>query len=464
MNQTKKKNRKLIEKKSHSLSSYIFIIILIGLIPVFQLTTTIDLVLFPRLLILSITILCFLLFLIFRKKYKPNIVNIFNSPALWAISAFFLISIISLFWAINVPAGLFDVSKTFIMLMVLFVAIILIYENKNFITILTKTIVVMALFFSILGLYQYVERVLPDPKRIIEGGRLAIYAVRGTMTHKNQFAIAMFLMLPFLIYSIIINVRIWKNLSIISAILIFINLILLQTRSVWVGLIFSLMATLIIGVIFRKKFDISFSLNKKNRVLLYLIGVSIVVFIGAVGVYLTKTKPGKQIRKQAITLTEFKSKNALERIEIWTGSVKMMKEGPVLGVGAGNWKLLFPKYTKRRSNAKTVISARPHNDYIWVAVEKGIFGIISFLLIFFFIIKDIFKILIHSGDKTEKLKVLLMFSGISGYMAIAFFSFPQERINHQVYLMVIFAIVISSYYKTFPDKIRKYAKPQQAFI
>jgi tetratricopeptide (TPR) repeat protein len=40
-----------------------------------------------------------------------------------------------------------------------------------------------------------------------------------------------------------------------------------------------------------------------------------------------------------------------------------------------------------------------------------------------------------------------MISGIGGYLIIAFFTFPVERVNHQVYLSIMMAGIISIYYR-----------------
>jgi len=63
------------------------------------------------------------------------------------------------------------------------------------------------------------------------------------------------------------------------------------------------------------------------------------------------------------------------------------------------------------------------------------------------------KIFFGTEDTDKKTFSITMFFGIIGYMTISFFSFPKERIFHNVFLMLIAACVISTYHKLFP--IRK---------
>ena len=72
-----------------------------------------------------------------------------------------------------------------------------------------------------------------------------------------------------------------------------------------------------------------------------------------------------------------------ERSSMYTASFKMIKEKPIFGVGLGNWKTLYPYYSTNnhvtdKYQFKTTI--RPHNDFLWVLCETGIFGI-KFLLL-----------------------------------------------------------------------------------
>jgi len=138
----------------------------------------------------------------------------------------------------------------------------------------------------------------------------------------------------------------------------------------------------------------------------------------------------------------------------------MIKDTPLLGVGLGQWKIVLPHYGKidrmweSEEGLNEVHFQRPHNDYLWVLSEVGLFGFVFYLSIFATSVFYIVRILLDSKDADKKLFSILMLFGIIGYMVIAFFSFPKERIVHNIYLMLIMASVLSIYHKSFPTKKR----------
>jgi len=118
------------------------------------------------------------------------------------------------------------------------------------------------------------------------------------------------------------------------------------------------------------------------------------------------------------------------------------------GVGAGNWKIESPYYYKGYGFDKDQLNwVRPHNDYLWVFSEKGIFGLISFLGIFFMLFWYIAKIWHSDVPVDRKVFALLVFAGVIGYMIDSVFSFPLERIDQQVYLGLMSASVIALFYQ-----------------
>jgi O-antigen ligase len=62
------------------------------------------------------------------------------------------------------------------------------------------------------------------------------------------------------------------------------------------------------------------------------------------------------------------------RLLVWRESLAMLKDHPVLGVGAGNWRILVQKYGFYRDykrGAGTDAPDRAHNVYLQVALKRG---------------------------------------------------------------------------------------------
>jgi len=64
-------------------------------------------------------------------------------------------------------------------------------------------------------------------------------------------------------------------------------------------------------------------------------------------------------------------------------------ERPILGHGTGSFGSIFKKEVKQLSNVKTHIT--PHNQYLYVWFEIGIFGLALLISIFYYQIRDLFQ-------------------------------------------------------------------------
>ena len=327
---------------------------------------------------------------------------------------FLIVSIFSLTKAANLSEGWYEVLRIVLMIITLFVAVVIITENNP--NILYKFIVLIELGLCAYGIYQYASQV--DGKFVDHFGP----ATRmGTMANMNLCSSAHVLLMPFSVYAIWRYSKIWKILGIVAvASALFIVLFSLRTRSAWVALfITGIVATL-----------------HKRKIAVFMVLVFIV--LGA-AVYLTK---GRAV---------FNTDSMRQRGDMWGGSLKMFKDHP-LGVGAGNWRVNIPYYSrwmteKTRAVAfKTIYFQRPHNDWLWVLAEQGAIGFILYI--------SIFVIGLYYAIKARS---VLMYSCLTAYMSVACFSFLKERTFHTVYLLLILASCVSLYHKTQPVKINKRA-------
>jgi putative inorganic carbon (HCO3(-)) transporter len=66
------------------------------------------------------------------------------------------------------------------------------------------------------------------------------------------------------------------------------------------------------------------------------------------------------------------------RIRLWQTSFNMIKDKPVWGIGLGNFSRLFDRYKVEGFYDTT---CHPHNDFLNVAVNSGILGLLAYLCI-----------------------------------------------------------------------------------
>jgi len=81
----------------------------------------------------------------------------------------------------------------------------------------------------------------------------------------------------------------------------------------------------------------------------------------------------------AMTRTVSQTRSAASRQEIWTDSLKMIRENPVTGVGSYNFALRFMAVAPY-DETKGVIRT-PQNTAVGIAADKGLIGVTAYLLL-----------------------------------------------------------------------------------
>ena len=442
-------HKKKSQKVANPIDLYFLIISTVIVIPLIFSSKVLDPNLAPRLLALGIII------------FVLSVINIIKPVKDWpqfdftkliifpVFFLYFLCSIFSLTQAINPAEGLFDITKTFLSIGLLIFAIQIFITYNNSMSLLVKSVVVSSIIATSIGLFQYFDKM---PGNMGYKLFIALYEIKGLMAHKNQFAISLFLMLPFTLFGLYKFRKWWWSLSFYSTLMILLNIAILQTRSVWLATFVFILSFILLWFIL--------SIKKKKSIISGLLKIALIIAIVLIvvgsGSYLIFQKSGglQLLKYQVSSITDASSDNNQGRLKMWESTWELSKDNLFFGVGAGNWKISVLPYYNLNFGIKYQNWRRPHNDFLWVLSEKGIFGLISYLLIFIIIAIYSFKILFNKTDKDKLIFTVLMISGIGGYFIIAFFTFPLERINQQVYIMLMMAGIISVYYK-------KPAKPKQ---
>jgi O-antigen ligase len=344
--------------------------------------------------------------------------------------AYLAVVIISTAFAVNYRESFFDIVRTFIFVSFIAVAALVFLQTENWQDKLPKFVIIAAVIALVIGAVQYYRHVITGTSDLLPDGRSVLYLVSGLMFHKNEYSTALMLMLPFTGYGIYRFRKVWRLASFLITLLILIMIVLVQTRAVWVGLAVSFFSVAVIYIFNAKKLGLP--LVYRN----ILMGATIagIVLIGII-FSLEKPKDPASLLGRIRSITDARSQHNIHRINIWNSTIKLIKDHPVTGVGAGNWRLNAAYYFDGRFDQVPQLNwARPHNDFLWVLSEKGIFGFVLYLAIFGFALYYMLSIIRRSPKTEDKILALLFFAGIIAYLGVSFFSFPYERINHQVYL------------------------------
>ena len=437
---SKREKKKIQQRKNKPVLFLILNSFIILILPVFYLSNALDYAMMPRLFLLGLFLLLFVPGVLSQKS-PPYDYSILRDKFFWVYLGYFIITAVSLVFAVNYKEGFPDVFKTFAVLTLTATIAIVFSNTEDFDSVLPKFVVVAAFISFAVGMAQYIDKVIMATSPLLPDGREVIYEVKGMMAHKNQYAISLMLMLPFLGYGIYRYKKGWKWACITAFILLTGMILLLQTRSVWLGLIISTVVTVFLIARYPKKF----SVTTKTRN--FIAGTTVIVLItGLIVINEMGKKNPYSFTGRLRSIASPHSGNNVFRLKIWHFTTMMIADHPLTGVGAGNWKLHSAEYYNKYNltfEKNQLNWLRPHNDYLWVFAEKGIVGLLLYLAMFGILLVYVFKILLSHQKKEHRIFGLFLLSGLICYLTVSFFTFPLERINQQAYLALISGIILS---------------------
>ena len=158
-----------------------------------------------------------------------------------------------------------------------------------------------------------------------------------------------------------------KCLSILAIILILLTLLQTQSRAVLAAILISIFAFIFM---YRK------NLRLKNMFVIFFSFVLFIVLCYSIVKYTDRLEAfNLEIRKTF----DFKDS---PRFKLYKSTLQLFVDQPILGVGPGNWKIDVWKYGLYINSLGRSFAQRPHNDFLWVLAEGGIFAGLSYMLLF----------------------------------------------------------------------------------
>jgi O-antigen ligase len=433
LNKTKKPVISQVTNKLEKTLFEKFYFLFFLLLPIIYSDSIIDSVLVPRQIFLTIftfiigILICYQISI---NKLKGDF-SFLKTPFFIGFSGLIISILISFYQSIVVSESYYFLSKISVEILFLILTTFLIIQgqlsSKSLIqSVVWFTIITLLIAaYQILNLYQTDEYILDH-----------INEITSSNGNKNLLASILFLTLPFILYSFG-NGKIWRYVSIIIVLSSVFLFWLLQTKTVIIA--FLIFLVLAIGFVIKRKAQ-----GVRKSILIILIISFILVIVGLFYISITY----KDFFPHLFSLNTFNT-----RVLLWKNSIEMIKENTVFGVGAGNWQINFPKYGLDKFAIGDVTNGittyqRPHNDFLWVFCEMGIFGIISYIFIFISILYYGIRLIKIKKESQNYWFYILLLSAIIGYVLISLADFPLERIEHQIILYTIFSILFGNYYSS----------------
>lgn len=233
------------------------------------------------------------------------------------------------------------------------------------------------------------------------------------------------------------------------------GLILTRTRAAWLGIFLSL---LIFSILNRRMLLDYFQNIIRNKCYLTILGVIFLLMGYFINIPI-KTSWKTMPAHKGTFLETIKTLSTLDTDKAWGGRLNMysstigiIQDYPLLGVGLNNWRLVNPKYSDNlntdRNNHKwqyAKITQRPHNDFLWLLSEVGIIGMIFIAGFLIYHLRLLLRTLKRDNNSDEQ-KYILMFCLIS-LIAIgieSMFDFPRQRTMPNLYLWSIMGFIAST--------------------
>jgi O-antigen ligase len=293
--------------------------------------------------------------------------------------------------SINREQSFFELLRFCSLIMVYFLAGYAVSE-KDHIKMLVLGLVAVVLIEAVLGLYSFFSGVVLFENLLVGqpfiGGRAS-----GTLINYNHFA-GLMVMGAFLGFGLVRSAGrdfgelseqlAQRTLATIPVGIMILALILSFSRGGW--------ASFIAGLLF-----FSLVVWRKDRPSLTRVAALGLVILFIVGGILIKVGVAPFNKRFQSIETQYRVEeiSKIERVSVWKSTFSMIRDYPLTGIGWGAFKSAYPAY---RRDHLFYGFAFAHNDYLQIAADCGIPGLMLFLLFVFMVFREGFRVVQGPAD------------------------------------------------------------------
>jgi len=314
-----------------------------------------------------------ILFWIVWGDKKKTLNAIRNNPIVIAFYALFFLFALSLLWSDNKIEGLKLLKKEiFYLALPIFISLMKKEEIKNYI----KSFL-FAMFISEIFSYLIFFKIIPPILNATVYDPIPFMGPSGHISYNPMLVLSIYLLIYFLF-----NTKqnpFFKIVSIFFILTMTINLFITGGRAGQVA--FFLMVFVIAMQFFKFNLKTFFLTLITVTTIFFISYNSSKIFYDRVNLAISNIKDFKKNQNTSVG----------RRLATWQNSLRIIKDSPILGTGAGDYKKIMQDYSNKYT-PKLKILPQPHNMYLFAWVHSGIFAFISLLLIFIFQIRASFVI------------------------------------------------------------------------
>lgn len=387
--------------------------------------------LMPRFVLTSLSLLALFLFAIFSRKT----IRVPKSNTFYIYSVVIVLSGLSVIWSVNFGEAVFQVCQSMMGLMVCLAFFNFLADEylatKKILWISAAIILIVYLLFAIIQLFG-----LHDTSFV------QLYAVTGINAHKNMLSIMLFMLSSFLLTALPnTDNKFLKTIFIMFFGLSIFVIVFLKSRAVILCFIVSTIVFLILYLLHIRKPTCS------NRFKIITVIISVVLaflFFTVLLRYFASAMASRTYEQSEIQTSIASTASLVERFTLWSKTYYVVDKHPFIGCGAGNWQICFPDAGLKglnRADYWNINFTKPHNEYMGILAEYGYVGLFLFLAFVCSLVVFSGFAIIETNDKKEFIFGAITLSIVCGCCVNAFFDFPNSRIEHVVWMGILYAVL-----------------------
>lgn len=395
----------------------------------------------PRFVLLAAFCLVYLLVVFVRAKKRLEFKAKPLTVLLGSLALAFLgLMILSSSVAVNKQASLDFILRYALMLLATVLFFFTVSAEIELLPRLFKALVIVALLQAAIGILQFYEIAFTQ---VPPTGHLIPYGLHG---NRNLFSSFIAFLFPFCGYLAYAGDRKWRLFSGAVLWLCIYALILGQSRSSWVAVAGTLCICTAIVLTQHRRLGAAFVKGWFKAMAFIVLGT-------VAAATLAFTIPnnqglGRQLKDRAASLVKLSDEDSLgsgaARIGLWKQSLKMIREHPLLGVGAGNWRVVGGSYGTEGLDPAIaqglLLRDRAHNVYLHNGAEVGVLGMLVYVAIWVVLAIMGVRVFLASTEDRRRILALSAFAVMLTFSIDSLFSFANERTAHC--LLVGFAAAI----------------------
>lgn len=359
--------------------------------------------------------------------YQTSLATLSIQSSLTKVAALYVLwNIISLSWATNAFTGWVEALQLIVLFTIFIVTTALNFRQHLHLISFIATI--GGLIVSLIGIAQYLG--------LGFDAILSVGLPSSTFIFRNLAAAYLLGVLPLGILALFhATTNLHKNLCLLSLTSMLLHLFYTRTRGAWLALTCAILLLCLILIrsqplqkVIKNQFTNLWRTPSSRWISIASIGILV---IGITLPAQTSNQVIQQFDEQKSTATTAVTSlltpgSDRGRFAMWRHTGNMIAEHVLVGVGLDNWEYIYPLYDQGEKITADSEPVRPHNDFLWIAAELGIIGLVLYLALLFLAAQSIYKLLKEKHEQTSLLAAMVAI-GLTSLLVYSLFSFPKEQ-------------------------------------